>query len=85
MYSISRILGLLVFLVVMFRLCILVQEYHGSKSQVMLCLSQDILPDIVDPGHLIKLISATGYQFKHWKISVILLWLISIFWEGKIS
>ena len=74
MYSISPILGLLIFLVVVFRLCILIQEYHGSKAQVMLCLSQDILSDVVDPGHLIKLISATGYQFKHWKISVILLW-----------
>ena len=72
-YSISLIFGLLIFLVVTFRLCILVQEYHSSDTQVMLCLSQYILSDVVDPGHLIKLISATGYQFLHWKINIILL------------
>ena len=84
-YSISLIFGLRIFLVVTFRLCILVQEYHSSDTQVMLCLSQYILSDVVDPGHLIKLISTTGYQFLHWKINIILLWLISILWEGKIS
>ena len=34
-YSISLIFGLLIFLVVTFRLCILVQEYHSSDTQVM--------------------------------------------------
>ena len=72
-YSISLIFGLLIFLVVTFRLCILVQEYHSTDTQVMLCLSQNILSSVVDPGHLIKLISATGYQFLHWKINIILL------------
>ena len=60
-YSISLILGLLIFLVVTFRLCILVQEYHSSDTQLMLCLSQDILSD-VDPGHLIKLISVSTLE-----------------------